>query len=144
VVSSRSPEYLPGRFRCHDLLREYSAETQAREVPAPVRGRALLRLLDGYLHTAHALDAILNPHRLPIALSAPVSGAWVSVLHDYDAATAWAHHEHTAVINVLRVAADHGLTRHVWQLAWCLVTYQRRFGHYVEREHSVTLWRRGG
>src|SRR2546430_3414706 len=52
-------EPVPGRYTFHDLLRAYAAE-QAR----PEERDGLYRLLDHYLHSAHAADVMLGAPRL--------------------------------------------------------------------------------
>ena len=54
-------EHSPGRFTFHDLLRAYAtAQARARD-PGTERAAALRRLLDHYLHTAHAAGTCPTP-----------------------------------------------------------------------------------
>ncbi|MBY8852552.1 SARP family transcriptional regulator, partial [Saccharothrix sp. MB29] len=87
-------EHLPGRFRCHDLLREYAAERLLEEEPVESRDAAARRLFDSYLRTAAAIDAILNPHRLRVALPPPEPGVTAAEPADYRQALAWCAAEH--------------------------------------------------
>jgi len=77
-----------GRYRCHDLIREQSRLLAADEPPAE-RAAATRRLLDYYLHTAHAADAYLarrTATRMPAAASVPAHAPSFSTRRD---ALAW-------------------------------------------------------
>lgn len=55
-------ESSPGRFRMHDLIRQYAADLAAEEEPDPAT--ALRRVLDHYRERAEAYDRMLpSPHR---------------------------------------------------------------------------------
>ncbi|WP_190814474.1 hypothetical protein [Saccharopolyspora pogona] len=64
-------EHTPGRFTCHDLLRVYAVELVHTEERDTERPAATHRLLDHYLHTAHAGASVLHSVRDPIEISAP-------------------------------------------------------------------------
>jgi hypothetical protein len=51
----------PGRYRMHDLLRLYAADQAHHHQPDDMRGTAIRRLIDFYLHTAFAAE---RAHRL--------------------------------------------------------------------------------
>lgn len=127
-------EHLPGRFRFHDLLREYAAERLVVEEPDYSRKAAARRLLDSYLHTAVVVDALLNPHRLRTAIPPVEPGVTHARPVDYEQAVEWCAAEHHVVVGAVGHAVRLGLDRHAWQLAWALVTYLRRFGHDRDRE----------
>ena len=55
-------EFIPSRYRMHDLIRGYARE-RAHEEESPARREAAVhRLLAGYLHTAAAARAAVDPH----------------------------------------------------------------------------------
>jgi DNA-binding XRE family transcriptional regulator len=85
-------EHSPGRYTFHDLLRAYAGE-QARDVESDRERRAALnRLLDHYVHTAHAAELRFNPQRdpIPVPLTASVPGSHVEqIADDRTAAGAW-------------------------------------------------------
>ena len=56
-------EHQPGRFAFHDLLRAYAADLAHHADPAEERHAAAVRLLDHYLHTAHAAAQLLMAAR---------------------------------------------------------------------------------
>src|SRR5207253_2815787 len=68
-------EHIPGRFVFHDLLRAYATEQTHVHDSEAEREAARRRLLDHYLHTAHAAALLVNPHWEPITLAPP--HAWV-------------------------------------------------------------------
>ncbi|MER6009621.1 AfsR/SARP family transcriptional regulator [Streptomyces bluensis] len=131
-------QHTPGRYRMHDLVRLYSTE-HGRTQPADVRTAALCRLVDFYLHTAHAADRLLFPHRTPIELDAPTAGCTPLPL-ERAGALAWFDTEHLALLATQALALEQGLNRQVWQLAWTLDLFQRHRGHIRD---GLTTWRTG-
>ncbi|MFC6092541.1 AfsR/SARP family transcriptional regulator [Saccharothrix lopnurensis] len=119
-----------GRYSMHDLVRAYAADT-AREQPREARTAALRRVVDFYLHTAHAADLCLDPHRevvpLDPAAAAPLAPA------DTAEALAWLDLEQPALLTAQQTAAAHGWDRAVWLLAWTLTTFHNRRGHLAEQ-----------
>ncbi len=64
-------QHAPGRFAFHDLLRAYAAERVGIEEDDAERSAATGRMLDHYLHTAHAAYRIVAPTRDPLSLASP-------------------------------------------------------------------------
>jgi hypothetical protein len=119
-----------GRFTCHDLLRTYAAE-QARAIDDDaVCDAALLRLLDHYLHTAHAGARLLHQGREPLTLEGPYAGVTPENLDDHEEALAWFEAEHDVLLAAAELAAATGFGTHAWQLPWTMVTYLYRRGHW--------------
>ncbi|MBB5959788.1 tetratricopeptide (TPR) repeat protein [Saccharothrix tamanrassetensis] len=125
-----------GRYTMHDLIRRYTNES-VHHLPEAERTRALSRVVDHYLHTAHAADQLLYPHREPMRLTPPSPGTRLHRLPDAEAAMAWFDAEHLNLLAALHTAA--GQKRHevVWQLAWALDTFHYWRGHLNER---VLVW----
>jgi tetratricopeptide (TPR) repeat protein len=121
-----------GRYSCHDLLRTYATELAAKNLPAEDRQAAVHRLLDHYLHTAHAATLLLNPHRNPISPLPARSGVTVTAVRDHDEALAWFTVEHRALLAAIGLATAVGLDTHAWQLAWAIMTYLDRCGHRAD------------
>ncbi len=132
-------EHLPGRYRFHDLLREYALERLVEEEPESLRTAATSRLLDSYLRTAMTVDAVLSPHRLRTAVPTTAPGVVVIETADYREALDWCAAEHQSLVGAVSYAFRHGQDRHAWQLAWALVTYLRRFGHHGDRERTQRI-----
>ncbi|MFI2710281.1 BTAD domain-containing putative transcriptional regulator [Micromonospora sp. NPDC018662] len=107
----------PGRYRLHDLIREYARTLLAEPDRAAERRTALERLLDHHLDVAIAIARTIesagslrslptNPPRRPdlVAASLPQGRAWFD--------------EHAALLTALvQLAEAEGFLRHCWQLA---------------------------
>lgn len=122
-------EHQPGRFVTHDLLRAYAREL-AEADPATERRSAVHRLLDHYLHTAHAAELLLNPPRGPIPLDPPRPGVTPERFADRAAALTWFAAERSVLLAAVAQAAEAGLHTHAWQLPAALVTFLDLRGHW--------------
>ncbi|SCL44461.1 DNA-binding transcriptional activator of the SARP family [Micromonospora citrea] len=120
----------PGRFGMHDLLREYAAELIGSG-DGEGRRAATHRMLDHYLHTALAADRLLNPRREAIAPVPPRSGTRPEAPADAREAMRWFGAEHPVLV-ALVLTTPAGFDAHRWQLAWALVTYFDRQGHWAD------------
>src|SRR5262249_10332940 len=98
--------------------------------PDQQRRAATHRMLDHYLHTAHAGDRLLYPARDPIPLTPPQPGATPEHPADPEQAMAWFTAEHAVLLAAVDHAAATGFDTHTWQLAWTLVTFLYRGGHW--------------
>ena len=129
----------PGRYRMHDLVRLYAAEHARQTLSPGTRPAALSRLTGFYLHTSHAAERLLAPHRPAMsALSEPVDGCHPLDLAGSQAAWAWFEAEHECVVAAAHQAAAEGWHSAVWRLAWTLDTFYRRQGRLSDR---VATWR---
>ncbi|WP_433440668.1 BTAD domain-containing putative transcriptional regulator [Nonomuraea sp. CA-141351] len=125
-------ESVPGRFTMHDLLRAYAVEQARAADPEERRRDATLRMLDHYLHTAHAAALILNRSRRPLALAEPQPGTSTTELADHVRAMEWYTAEHHMLMAAVRHASDAGFHTHAWQLAWTLSDYLDRRGRWLD------------
>ncbi len=110
-----------GRFSCHDLLRAYAAEQAAQTLSPAERDLATRRVLDHYLHSAHAAAGRLYPAHGLVPLPAPAAGVTAEEFpgpDGYDAALAWFSAEHAVLGNLIEQAADGRHDEHCWKLAW--------------------------
>ena len=123
------------RYRMHDLLRAYASELVGTVEKGPQRRAAVRRLLNYYLHSAHAADLRLEPHRLPITLPRARAVA-PERLPSSAAAMAWFTAEHPALLAAINLAAKSGLDEYTWRLAWTLLTFFERQGHW--QDHADT------
>ncbi|MBB5958115.1 DNA-binding SARP family transcriptional activator/tetratricopeptide (TPR) repeat protein [Saccharothrix tamanrassetensis] len=123
-----------GRYRMHDLIRQFAAERAASLDSGP----ALRRLVDFYLRTAHAGNRLLHPYVTPIELDPPEPGSRPHPLADDATALTWFDAEHACLLATVDAAIAHGLHRAVWQLAWASSTYHFRRGN---RHEQLMLWR---
>lgn len=132
VNASLLDEYLPGRFRFHDLLRLFARELAGTD------GDAQRRMLGFYLHTASAADRALVRHRIRVDLP-PLDPAVVPLTFDGPAAAyEWFCAEHAVLMSLVDHAASSGFDLHAWQLALALRSYLDKQGHWLDR---VTVYR---
>ncbi|MEU6372090.1 BTAD domain-containing putative transcriptional regulator [Streptomyces sp. NPDC046909] len=133
-------EHAPGRYACHDLLRRYAAELEAEHEDADEREASVRRLLDHYLHTAHAAGRVYSPFWRLGPLPAAAPGAGPESFPDDARALRW----YTAEAQVLSAVAERAVARgdhaHVWGLAWALERFMDRQGHWHD---SAALQRLG-
>jgi DNA-binding SARP family transcriptional activator len=126
-------EHIPGRYAFHDLLRAYAGELAHTVDTGSDRRAATHRLLDHYLHIAHAADLLLYRHGETITLTPPQPGVAAAHLGDYDQAMAWFTAEHRVLLAAIDHAARTGFDRHACQLAWTLFVFLHRQGHWHDR-----------
>jgi len=96
-----------GRFRFHDLIREYAAVRAARDVPEAEQRQAVGRLLDYYLHAADQADRVLHPfrRRRPVPVTQPpVASPPVATEQDADG---WLESEWRNILQAAQYAARH-------------------------------------
>ncbi|MFF8592908.1 BTAD domain-containing putative transcriptional regulator [Streptomyces sp. NPDC015220] len=130
-------QYTPSRYRMHDLVRLCAAE-HGRDQPAAVQRPALRRLVDFYLHTAHAADRLLHPHRTPIDLDPPVPGGAPYRIPDRSAALRWFDTDHSCLLAAQQLALEHRWYAPAWQLAWALDTFHNDRGYHQDAQAA---WR---
>ncbi|MFJ3671215.1 BTAD domain-containing putative transcriptional regulator [Streptomyces sp. NPDC090106] len=134
-------EHTPGRYALHDLLRIYAAELVNGEDSAAARHAATHRLLDHYLHTAHAADRLLTPRRhVPAGLAPAVPGAAPERLLDRRQALDWFAAETPVVLAAIDQALA-GFESHTWQLAAAVATSLNRQGRWsaLAAAHTTAL-----
>ncbi|MFC0439809.1 BTAD domain-containing putative transcriptional regulator [Kutzneria buriramensis] len=127
-------QYVPGRYRMHDLVRLYAAE---RGLPGPVREAALSRLVDYYLRSAFSGEMTFLAHHRPVRLPPPAPGARPEEFTDQAAAVAWFNLEHLNILLTLRLAAERTWDQAVFALAWSLSTYHWRRSH---TRYGAMVW----
>ena len=126
-------EHSPGRYTFHDLLRAYAAE-QAHTTDTEIDRRAAIeRMLDHYLHTAHAAAILLlSPSREPIPLTPPCPGVTAEHPASHQQALAWFDAERPALLAAVALAVGIGFNSHAWQLPWAMTDFLDRRGHWHE------------
>lgn len=111
-------EHQPGRYRRHELLQAYAHELCQSIDPPAERRSARRRLVDHYLHTAHAVDKLLHPHRGDPATPAPAaSGVVLADVDDRARAEGWLAAEYEVLLAVIHQAACTGFERQSFELA---------------------------
>jgi DNA-binding SARP family transcriptional activator/tetratricopeptide (TPR) repeat protein len=132
-------EHIPGRYTFHDLLRAYAAEQAGATDDDGERQAATRRMLDHYLHTAHAAVLLINPVIDPVLATPPDRGVAPEQLADAEQAMAWFHAEHHVLLNAVARAGASGLDMHAWQLAWILGPFLNRQGHRADYAASCEI-----
>jgi DNA-binding SARP family transcriptional activator/tetratricopeptide (TPR) repeat protein len=116
----------PQRWDMHDLLRAYAAEQAIIHDTETERDDAIRRLLDHYLHSAHAAALLLDQSCNPIALPQLSDAATPQQITDDASAMQWFAAEHETLTNTIAQAAGSGHETHAWQLAWAMFTWCTR------------------
>jgi DNA-binding SARP family transcriptional activator/Tfp pilus assembly protein PilF/DNA-binding XRE family transcriptional regulator len=121
------------RYRLHDLLAEY-ASIRAREEDV---GGAIERLLDFYLHTAHAATSLLFPDTMRLPMPQIAAGVVVPVLADETDAIGWLDAERPNLIAAVNWAAsaDSETAKSRRRYAWQITDALR--GYFISRGHGV-------
>jgi DNA-binding SARP family transcriptional activator/Tfp pilus assembly protein PilF len=122
-----SQEAAPNRYRMHDLVRLYLSE-RARSVAE--YDEATNRVLDHYLHTAHAADNAIRAGSDPIPLTPARPGVVAEPITDHSRALDWFTAEHDVLVAAVEQAAAHGFDSHAWQLAQACQTFLSRREHW--------------
>jgi len=120
------------RWDIHDLLKAYAAEQVTIHDGEAERRDAIRRLLDYYLHTAHAAARLLEPGGDPLKLPPLSAAVMPGEVIDDASAMRWFAAEHHTLMNTIDQAAHTGHETHAWQLAWTMVTWCRRRGLSVD------------
>ncbi|MFF0572652.1 AfsR/SARP family transcriptional regulator [Streptosporangium saharense] len=133
-----------GRYRFHDLIREYALLLSDRE-PEASRTEVLRRAFDHYLLTADAADRLLYPYRAREPIEIPGPPPQVVEFDTSDQAFSWLETELDNLILITRHAASHGWSKHAALLAHVLSRHLDWSGHWAEgtafHELAVTIWR---
>ena len=125
-------EHLPGRFAFHDLLRRYARAQARRHDTKTSRQAAMNRVLDHYLHSAHAAAFKLHPRWEPVSLPGLQPKVRPERCAGFAAAWSWFEAEHQVLLAVIRQAATTGQAAYAWQLSWTLLDYLDRRGRWHE------------
>ncbi len=123
-------ETTAGRFGLHDLLRTYAREQAHAKEPAGHRQAAIHRMLNYYLHSAHAMSGRLYPTRPSIILAPLQAGVLPAGLAAYQQAWAWGEAEAAVLRGMVTLAPEAGLPEHAWQLVWAFETFLTRCGRW--------------
>ncbi|WP_329114288.1 ATP-binding protein [Streptomyces sp. NBC_01465] len=135
-------EQAPGRYRPHDLVREYARILTTRD-PAEDRERATARLLDHYQHRAEAADRHLSPAPSPLSASATDPE-----LSSREEALTWMHAERANLFACADHAAATGEHSRVMRLASAMTAFLHQEGPWQQaadlQERAVTAATRSG
>lgn len=121
-----------GRYALHDLLRAYAVELVSTADTEAQQRAATHRMLDHYLHTAHAAAQLMQPNRKTLLLAEPQSGTTPDRPADPGEATGWFAAERAVLRGAVDRAAAGGYDAHVVQLAWATFVALSRRGDWQE------------
>ncbi|HEY7224690.1 MAG TPA: NB-ARC domain-containing protein [Micromonosporaceae bacterium] len=114
-------QYLPTRFRFHDLVRSFARKLAPRRLSPEERALAVQRLVEHYLAAADAADRLITPHRhRPFDVT---DAQTVPDLRDGAQALALLAAERDNLLRVCELASASGLHQQCWQLAFALRGY---------------------
>ena len=108
--------HLPGRYRLHDLVRDYARASVEADEAASQRSAARDRLLDYYLHVTQLGAELDNPKRPRLGASPRYPPAAVPRLSRSSEVRSWVNAEHANLLAVARLAAHHRNGDVGWQL----------------------------
>jgi DNA-binding SARP family transcriptional activator len=134
-------EHRPGRYALHDLLRAYARERAHTQLSDGTRDAAVGRVLDHYLHTAHAAATLMDPYFAPVDPAPPQPGVVVAGPATAEDALGWFLAERATLLAAVPMAAEAGYATRTWQLAWALTTFLLRCGLWralPDDEHGIT------
>ncbi|MEV4691895.1 BTAD domain-containing putative transcriptional regulator [Micromonospora echinospora] len=128
----------PGRYRLHDLIREYARMLGAQRETAEERRAATARLLDFHLHVAATIVKSLEPvglHPLPEPARPDLVAATAGLGRQ------WLEENRPTLTALVRLAENEGFLRQCWQLArvgWAMNFYGGHLDDLVET-HQIGL-----
>ncbi|WP_158273903.1 BTAD domain-containing putative transcriptional regulator [Micromonospora sp. RP3T] len=122
-------EHVPDRFACHDLLRAYASELAIEEEPPERRNAAAGRLLDHYLHSAHAAKILIGRLDRPPLEAQPGLGVTPDRFADDGAVLDWFAREHRVLVALVR-SASADLDPRTGDLADAVGAFLRRSGFW--------------
>ncbi|MFI7431032.1 BTAD domain-containing putative transcriptional regulator [Micromonospora sp. NPDC049836] len=143
VDAHLAEEVEPGRYRLHDLLREYARRLLAEPERSDERRVGLELLLDHHLHVATAIARRLEagPSIQTLArMPAPRRPDLVTACAGQGAA--WFDEHRSGVTALVRVAENEGFLRHCWQLARAFWWSNYTGGHLDELVETHQVARR--
>ncbi|MFC0546209.1 ATP-binding protein [Kutzneria chonburiensis] len=121
-----------GRYQFHDLLRIYATEQAAQQETPEGRRDALQRVLNWYLHSAHAAVTTIAPLNEHIALPTADSAVPPMTFTDTAAAMRWYENERANLVAAVRSAAEAGLHETAWRIPATLRTIYARQNFFQE------------
>lgn len=118
----------PDIYRLHDLLYLYAKDCASHEEEPASRNHIVTRMLDWYLHTAHAANRAIAPHTPPVPdLPAQTDIEPLHFVNEEEAAQ-WCVRERNTLLGIVQIASEHGFHDHCWRLVAEVREVFRRYG----------------
>ncbi|MGR6322497.1 BTAD domain-containing putative transcriptional regulator [Micromonospora soli] len=140
VDAHLAEEVEPGRYRLHDLLREYARMVLTEPARAADRRAGVARLLDHYLYVATAIARTTEPspgiedvHHLPPPPRPDLLAA------GQELGRPWLDENRSTMTALVRLAETEGFLRHCWQLARAPWWFNFHGGHLDELVETHTI-----
>lgn len=124
-------EGVRGRYRMHDLVREY-ARTAAGADGAAGSAAAVERVLDYYLHTSADASRLLARSGEPVLATTAERPRAAPSFADAEGASSWLRAERANLQAAVEHAVRHGHSAHAVQLPAAMSEFLRRDGHWSE------------
>jgi DNA-binding SARP family transcriptional activator/transcriptional regulator with XRE-family HTH domain len=125
-------EPAPGRYRFHDLIREYARTLTARHDPAADRDQATGQLLDYYQHTAREADRHLTRHARPSPPPTATAPAAAPGLPGQTAALAWMRAERANLLACIGYATTTAQPRRIIALTAAMAAFLYQEGPWQQ------------
>jgi tetratricopeptide (TPR) repeat protein len=123
-------EHVPGRYTFHDLLRAYAGEMALADEADEEREAALRRVMDHYVHSAHAAAVLLDSGRQQFPLDPARAGTVPETFTETAPAMAWFAAEHAVLLSAVDWSVRAGWNDHTWRIAAAIVDFLDRQGHW--------------
>ena len=129
-----------GRYRFHDLVREFARDTVERQEPPSARTAALGRLFDHYAATVTAATDLLYPYDSANRPTESPAGV-LAPFADKTSATAWLDEERATLLAMARYAAAQAWVARLRHLSHVLFRYLWARSHLGDAHelHRLTL-----
>ncbi|WP_446211671.1 BTAD domain-containing putative transcriptional regulator [Micromonospora sp. IBSANI012] len=141
VDSHLAEEVEPGRYRLHDLIREYARRLLAEPEHAAERAPAIERLLDYHLHVAATISRTIESAGSRSRFRLPDPPRPELVAASAAQGRGWFDENRAALTLLIRLAEAEGFLRHCWQLTRACWRSHFNGGHLDEliETHTVGL-----
>ncbi|SCE80791.1 DNA-binding transcriptional activator of the SARP family [Micromonospora purpureochromogenes] len=141
VDSHLAEEVEPGRYRLHDLIREYARLLLAEPEHAAERAPAIERLLDYHLHVAATISRTIESAGSRSRFRLPDPSRPELVAASAGQGRGWFDENRAALTVLIRLAEAEGFLRHCWQLTRACWRSHFIGGHLDEliETHTVGL-----
>jgi tetratricopeptide (TPR) repeat protein/transcriptional regulator with XRE-family HTH domain len=128
----------PGRYACHDLLREYAAARAERDDGVAETDAAVTRLLDWYLYSTSAAGLLLYAQIVRLPPPVPPPDLATPAFAGPADASGWFAAERLNLIVAARHAAATGRNRTAWLLTDSMRGYLWQSRYKVDWQELVT------